>query len=146
MRHSSTSWAWSRSEASVLLIIDDRSQLKHEQWWMGNSLSGLLHFSVLLEYTKYDTDGVGTLIFHVELFDVKVMCRYISVFQAFYNETSIKTVFTEFSVTTLDIFVLENHFLSIWSLSFFDLRFIKRISKWFWVSNFSKWRNSYNLR
>jgi len=80
---------------------------------MGNSLSGLLHFSVLLEYTKYDTDGVGILIFHIELFDVKVMCRYISVFQAFYNETSIKTVFTEFSVTTLDIFVLENHFLSI---------------------------------
>ena len=80
---------------------------------MGNSLSGLLHFSVLLEYTKYDTDGVGILIFHIELFDVKVMCRYICVFQAFYNETSIKTVFTEFSVTTLDIFVLENHFLSI---------------------------------
>ena len=41
MRHSSASWAWSRSEASVLLIIDDRSLFSYEQWWMGNSLSGL---------------------------------------------------------------------------------------------------------
>ena len=116
MRHSSASWAWSRSEASVLLIIDDRSLFKYEQWWMGNSLSGLhahairpfyLHLSWRCIATQGGAVSQFFCVFSPFLVDEK---QRIYFFLFCLGKTSAQTSFKELPMTVSVPLVLEAYF------------------------------------
>ena len=117
MRHSSASWAWSRSEASVLLIIDDRSLFKYEQWWMGNSLSGLhahairpfyLHLSWRCIATQGGAVSQFLYLFSSFWVDEKQRTQF---FRFCFCKTSAETSFKELPMTISVPVVLEALFL-----------------------------------
>ena len=129
MRRSSTSWAWSRFEASVLLIIDDRSLFNYEQWWMGNSLSGLSHVNTSTKYQLMVTQTLWGMYLHLSSTCIATQGGAVSPFfsvciQLFLdykeqnwlirffllNETSAQTPFKELSMTTSSPYVLEAYF------------------------------------